>query len=166
MRKIKVLPLFLIFVLVAGCVSAPPSYRGPAPDFSSSAAKEDELNNFTFGPRDYFSDIYSVKMGPALDRYSMFSVKPIVAEVSPEALQKINRAEALPVYGLALIGLAAIIGYSNVTARTNQIFFYGLLGASLGVSFYARSLYQEGLDDYNRDLKKKLAPNVTWNKSF
>jgi len=166
MQKIKLPTLFVIFVFMTGCVSLPPPYVGPPPNLSSPQSSADELEKFTFAQRASFSDIYSVKMGPANDMYSMASLKPIVAEVSPEGLKKINWAQTIPYYNFALIGIATIVGFSNINSRTNQAYFYGLLGLSVGLSFYTRSVYQDGINDYNRDLQKKLSPTVTWNKNF
>ncbi len=163
----RVLALILS-VSLTGCVT---HYQGPTPDFSlkgEAAQKEIEKFQFHFSwwtpaPGFFF-------MGPkdAADIYTGDSVKPVMRAVSPESLELEKKAMTWEYVRLGVLGagLVYIFADRGDWEESDWAAFGGILAVSAGIGFYGGSLHKDAIDRYNRDLKEKFTPGLSYNFTY
>jgi hypothetical protein len=150
MRKL----IFLLFALVtaSGCVSA---YKGPGPDVKlqgEDARKEYEkfaINQSWWGPGPGFFE-----MGQEGVIYTAESLEPVFESVSPEAAK------------LVILG-AVVYYFSTIDENENKFPMHAVIAlAGAGVAIRAQGLHNKAAETYNRDLKQRFSPALTYNWNF
>ena len=160
LRIMLVLPLIL---LTQGCAT----YNGAGPNLSlkGDAAKQ-EYEKFKMSQT--FSTGRGVQLGRDGPAYSRDSLRPIMADISPDAIASLDRAHKWwNAEGITLgLALGSLVGYlvspANSSART--AFFISTItldGVSIGCAIGRDSNWSDSIDEFNRDLKSKLGISKT-----
>ena len=152
----------LLLVLVTGCASIDYSGKGPdlslkgSPEANSEYAKF-KLTKSSFG----YDQFRAVKMGEET-HYTLNSLKPVIADVSPSALEGFHKARVLNTVGLSLLGAAIVFLFTQdwPVKDTAAVVYYGTLIGSVGVNIWAGHVRSEAIDQYNSDLRTKLSPGM------
>lgn len=156
---------FAFVFLTTGCVTA---YNGPAPDFSlqGEAAQQEfakfELHqSFWTGGPGYFS------MGPEEKWVTGESLEPIMTSISPASIDYEKRGTRWLWAGQAVVLAASVYYFANVVDWEDSfpVFIGGLLVGS-GLRFRAHYLHNKAIETYNRDMKGKFTPALTYNLEF
>jgi hypothetical protein len=163
MRKL----IFLLFALVtaSGCVSA---YKGPGPDVKlqgEDARKEYEkfaINQSWWGPGPGFFE-----MGQEGVIYTAESLEPVFESVSPEAAKLEDRSRNW-MLGARIVILGAVVYYfSTIDENENKFPMHAVIAlAGAGVAIRAQGLHNKAAETYNRDLKQRFSPALTYNWNF
>jgi hypothetical protein len=153
---------------MCGCVS---SYTGPKPDFSlTGEAAKKERDKFQFQKYWFLDGAGYYYMGPEDEDtlYTGSSLKPIIQDVSPAAIEKEKVAQRWQWVNYALIGAAVgyIVSQREDLDTGDWLVFYGTLLASVGAGHYSKYKHRQSIDDYNRDLDRKFTPALSYNWRF
>lgn len=156
---------FLCLLMSTLVLSACASYGGLTPDYSLSGDDgRQEVDDFTIKAGAWGSPV--VEMGGKA--YYMDSLTPLFANVSDDGAKKLDRAIWLERAGwVSLAAAVAVIFFrgSNVTAADNLAFFT-FLGVGAGLTYLRVQATDEAIDQYNRDLRQKFNPGLSWNYQF
>lgn len=158
----KFISLLVACALLNGCAT---TYTGPRPDFSKTGvAAITEYENFKASESFGETNFYSVEMNK--NRYFTNSIRPIMKEVSPNSEAQFQKMETIQrvSWGLLLVTLATLSQPKDSWAYTTG-YWIGLWGI-FGTAIYRDSLGVRAAEEYNKDLKSKFAPSVTYRKSF
>jgi len=158
-RNFKLEVLLIISLLVQGCATA---YRGPGPDLSlrGEAAKA-EYEKFEMS--ESFWNGGATPLGPSNQLYTRESLRPILAEVSPDAIQSMDRARkwqkaVFVSFGFAMAGLlGSLLAPSG--SSTQAILFGGgltMAGVELGCGVISDINLAQSGEEFNRDLRRRL----------
>ena len=160
----------IILLSLSACVSA---YKGPLPDFEKTGpAAKQEIENFLFSESYWDQGIGFFQMEKSEKRHYTSSLMPVIEKVSPAAIEELKRDRAWNIawwitYGASLgILIAELIDDDDEQSSGSMIAFYGLLGASVGINYYRISITQDAAIQYNRDLRAKYAPAVSFKQEF
>jgi hypothetical protein len=163
--------------LIAGCLllqACASTYRGPDPDFSlTGAAAVAEAGKFELDETIHLEGRGSwFEMGPKKDWYTVSSLRPMIARVSPEAESTISRARKWRVaeYAAVLVGAAALtVAALDDDRRTaNPVCVVGLmtLGAAAGFNWKYGSLLSTAASEFNHDMRHRFTPALSFNYTF
>ncbi|MBX3022432.1 MAG: hypothetical protein KF799_12230 [Bdellovibrionales bacterium] len=165
--------LFLLStaLLLQGCAAA---YKGPQPNFALAGAQaQAEADRFSFDESSHFLNRgFWFAMGPEKKAYTISSLTAMIETVSPEALSTIKRAQRwrwlqYATYGVALAAVMAAASNDHVSSRDQLYFASAFVGASgFAMGFVYDSLLSSAAYEYNRDLRRKFDPILTYNWAF
>ncbi|MCJ8275815.1 MAG: hypothetical protein HRT44_04665 [Bdellovibrionales bacterium] len=163
----RYLPLLF---LVAACAT---QYKGPSPDFSlKGEAAEKEIENFSLSESYWGQAPGAVYMGPEKNFYYLNSVRPIINDVSPIANQKIKTAHKwawagnILMWGALAYLAAIIIDDGSEFGSDERTVYYSIIGASFATGFVSSGYMQSAVKQYNRDLRARFTPKLTYNWKF
>lgn len=158
----------VLAITMCGCVS---NYKGPKPDFSlSGEAAQKERDKFQFHKYWFLDGAGYYYMGPEDEDtlYKGSSLKPIIQDVSPTAVEKEKIAQRWQWVniGLVIASVGYILSQRDDLDSGDWIVFYGGLLGSVGAGHYAKYKHRQSIDDYNRDLNQKFTPALTYNFEY
>ncbi len=160
--------LFFSLLLLSSCAS---EYKGPKPDFSlrGELAKK-EIENFSLNESYWHQSRLALCMGPANRYYSEESIESLIKETSPSAIAKLEGSRRLASwwwlpYSAAVAILLVDINNQNFDSAS-QSAFYTLLGTSVVISIVELNMRAEAAEIYNRDLKNRFTPMLSFRYSL
>jgi hypothetical protein len=158
----KFISTLVTCVLLSGCTT---TYKGPRPDFSKTgAAAQTEYETFKVSESFGETNLYSVEMNK--NRYFTDSIRPIMKEVSPNSEAQFQKMETIQKvsWGLLAVTLATLYQPKDSWAYTTG-YWIGL-SAVFGTAIYRDSIGMRAAEEYNKELKSKFVPSLTYRKSF
>ncbi len=165
---VRFIVLTFVPFIFFGCAS---TYTGPKPDYSlRGEAATTEIEKFKLSEGYFNQGDNLFGMGPTKKLYKQKSILPIIEEVSPEAISRIQNAKSWRTAGWLAWAIAVGVLVSEFSDSDNTItndeLFWGALGSSIvlnSVSYYKRA---EATEVFNRDLRQKFNPSVSYNYTF
>ena len=162
---IRFLSAGLCLALLSGCASV---YRGGYPNYKSSE-REQELRKFTMTEGFWRQSPAIMTMNDVA--YTRESIEPLLLEVSPRAIRRIEKAKTWRlVQLLALIPSAAILaatwGSDQGFSRDQSLAVWSGIGLSWGAGFASAFQMNRAAIEYNEDLRMKFAPAVSFNFEY
>lgn len=117
----------------------------------------------------YSTDLYQVDMD--LGSYSLESVLPLMREISPQGYEDARtayqiKAVTAPVRILGLIAIAAGLFVPNSNHTALVAGGSGLVLGTMAVDWYGRSRLEQGMTQFNYDLKEGFNPKVSFRFNF
>ncbi len=169
----RIYPFFNVFCvfLLAACAT---KYEGPKPDFSLKGDRaEKEISKFTISDNywDQYGEAYVMGEEQRI-LYTDESLRPIINEVSPAAMEKLATADTLNWVGFGLWAASTVVLFSELSdgdssmSKSQETAFWGLLGSSVIMGWIRFRYVQLGARHYNRDLRQKFAPVLSLQQDF
>jgi hypothetical protein len=153
--------LLLVTFVTSGCAT----HSGQLPDFSLKGVEaEREIGKYTMSESAWDGGGLIV-LGNTRERYTTESFRPVIESVSPAAGDILRRSERWRIAASVLFGgaiYALIRGPDEVGHGT----FWGLFGLNIIANSKADSLKADAGIQFNRDLREKFNPKVSWMWSF
>ncbi len=171
-RLIGAATLSGVFVLaLTSCATA---YRGPSPDFSlKGEARTTEIEKFSLTEGFFNQAPGQFMMGSGQQPYFTESLLPIVRDVSPRAVRRIDKAKVWHRIAQGGLLLATVILISEFTdgddrflSHEQAIAYWSGLGISLSASFVRAQQLNRAAHEYNEDLRTKFSPSVAMTFSY
>ncbi len=162
----------LLWLPIFFFVSCATTYKGPNPDFSKTGdAAQEEIKKFSF-EEDYWTQGYFYRMGPDRQAHTLGSLRPVIENTSTEATALLDKGEkwhqaALVGIGVAIISLVGAAMSHNKSVQ-NPLYGVSIAGSafSLTSSFISAAKLKDGAVQYNKDLRSKFNPKITYNWKF
>jgi hypothetical protein len=150
-------------VFATGCVT---SYKGPMPDLTlRGEAAEKEIQQYTLTHQ----GVKVLSMGAEKTNYWKGSLLPVVETVSPLAHAEMKRSNWW-FHGSYLILASAVLVLTADLSGDHDLdsegLYYGLIGASIGVSGYSYYVNSRATKQYNQDLRTRLTPQISYRWEF
>jgi hypothetical protein len=162
----------LLILSIAFLVSCASTYKGPKPDFSKTGdAAQEEIKKYSF-EEDYWTQGYFYRMGPDRQALTLGSLRPVIESTSTSATELLDKGEKWHQAALVGIGVAivSIVGASMSHNHSVQNPLYGVSIAgsafSLTSSFISAAKLKDGAVQFNKDLRSKFNPKITYNWKF
>lgn len=157
--------ILLCLLLQFGCAT---KYMGPSPKLDDSVKNKTTEERTEIFERYKFKEGYfnqhknAFKMGSDEELYTLDSLRPVIDEVNPTAVNKeLDKVEILSKVSLGMIGaaLAMLIIDSDVAEWSSgqKSAYYGLLGLSIVGNYISFSFIENAAVQHNRGLRKKLS---------
>lgn len=155
----------LITFLSTGCVTA---YNGPAPDLKlQGEAAQQEFSKFELHGSFWTGDPGYFSMGPEQKWVTADSLEPIMTSISPASIDYEKRGSRWLWAGHAVVLAAAVYYFANVVESEDSFpIFIGGIIVGTGFKFRAHYLHNQAIESFNRDLKQKFTPALTYNFEF
>lgn len=153
--------LIMATLLLTSCATIN-TYNGEKPNLKLTGEKRElELEKFHLADS-YFSNGYKVlTMGPDRTLYTLESLKPIIEEVSPEAIKQARYASYASYTQIILLSAAFTILVTDFEvgewSNAKETTYYSLLASSLGAGFVSMYFTKNISTHFNNDLKEKLS---------
>lgn len=155
----------VIVFLLTGCVTA---YNGPAPDFKlQGEAAQQEFSKFELHGSFWTGDPGYFSMGPEQKWVTADSLDPIMRSISPEAIDYERRGTRWLWGGRAVVLAATVYYFANVVEWEDSLpIFIGGIIVGTGFRFRAQYFHNRAIESFNRDMKQKFTPALTYNFEF
>lgn len=153
----------IICLLSCTSIACVTTYTGDKPNFElRGVAAERELDKFTINESIWNHGMNNLEMGG--EHYWLSSLRPVIADVSPKANERIGKTRWKRILPWVFFAGAVYVTYQRDYGQFPL--YMGLLGATLGASFYATYDLSESAKQYNQDLRSKFAPQIKLNYSY
>ena len=154
--------LFLsALLLMTGCAT----HSGQVPDFSLKGVDaEKEIGKYTMSESAWDGGSLIV-LGNTRERYTAESFRPVLESVSPAAGETFKRSEHWRIAASIFFG-GAIYALFRGPDEVGYGTFWGLFGLNILANSKADNLKADAGRQYNRDLRDKFNPKVSWTWSF
>jgi len=153
--------LLLVTVATSGCAT----HSGQLPDFSLKGVEaEREIGKYTMSESAWDGGGLIV-LGNTRERYTTESFRPVIESVSPPAGDIMRRSERWRIAGAVLFG-GAIYALMRGPDEVGHGTFWGLFGLNILANSKADNLKAEAGAQFNRDLREKFNPKLSWMWSF
>ncbi len=157
--------IFAILLLVTYVTSGCATHSGQLPDFNLKGAEaEREIGKYTMSESAWDGGGLIV-LGNTRERYTMESFRPVIESVSPGAGAILRKSGYWRIAASVLFG-GAIYALIRGPDEVGQGVFWGLLGGNILANSRADNLKAEAGAQFNRDLREKFNPKVSWMWSF
>ena len=165
MKQATLIASLLVALLITGLTTGCATHSGQMPDFSLKGAEaEREIGKYTMSESAWDGGNLIV-LGNTRERYTSDSFRPVLESVSPAAGDIMRRSERWRIAASVFFGgaiYALIRGPDEVGYGT----FWGLFGLNILANSKADNLKADAGQQYNRDLREKFNPKVSWTWSF
>jgi hypothetical protein len=153
--------LLLVNLVASGCAT----HSGQLPDFSLKGVDaEREIGKYTMSESAWDGGNLIV-LGNTRERYTSDSFRPVLESVSPAAGNIMRRSERWRIAASVFFG-GAIYALMRGPDEVGYGTFWGLFGLNILANSKADNLKADAGQQYNRDLREKFNPKVSWMWSF
>lgn len=148
--------LFFFVLLLSACTIIPSKRAYERPDFSlTGEAANKEIERFRL---DEISPQAARFQSEKSNQYAHTEdVKPLVEEVSPKAIERIEKSKIHNPINWTLFGLWIATNFID----DGKYWWYGL-GANVGWSIYMSNYRENTATQFNKDLKAKFRPTLSY----
>lgn len=169
MKQITLIPFplvtFIVTALIAGLTTGCATHSGQMPDFSLKGVEaEREIGKYTMSESAWDGGNLIV-LGNTRERYTSNSFRPVLESVSPTAGDILRRSERWRIAASVFFG-GAIYALMRGPDEVGHGTFWGLVGLNILANSKADNLKADAGQLYNRDLREKFNPKVSWTWSF
>ena len=144
------------------------AYNGPAPDFSlQGEAAQQEFAKFELHESIWTAKPGYFTLGPEEKWVTGDSLKPIMSNVSAESVKYEKRAKPWHWTAQGLVLAAVVYYFADLEDWKNRLpVLLGTGVISTGFNLRATYLHNRAIETYNRDMKGKFTPALTYNLEF
>lgn len=169
-HKIVISLILSMTLLLNACVTA---YKGPGPNFSLKGKEaEAEINRFRLEESFWHQRGRAFEMGDDHQPYWDKSLRPIMEDVSPESVKKLEHSYALNngVWISLIVAVGSLVAaHNSKDSQTENLFrnltWVGIAG-ELGFGISSLLVHGKAAEQFNKDLKNKFTPTVSLKTNF